>query len=111
LVVAVAAQVVALAAVLVGIVQAVAVVVMAQVPAQSHALAVVAMLVVVAPVIHVQHALPIRVLRVLLTHVQAVLQVHALQNQSLAVSVATLAVAKHDSPQSSPFCMESSRFR
>jgi hypothetical protein len=50
-----------------------------------------------------QHALQI--------HVQAVQQDHALPNQSLAVNAATLAATKHDSPQSSPFCMESSRFR
>jgi hypothetical protein len=59
----------------------------------------------------------IHALHVLLTHVQHVLEIHArplvhvLLNQNLAVNVETLAVAKNDSPSSSPFCMESSRFR
>ncbi len=107
---AVAVQVVAPAAALVATVQVAAVVVMVQVHAQSHALAAV-MQVVVAPAIRVQHAQPIRVLRVLLTHVQAVLRVHVLRSQRQAVNVVTLAVTNHESPQSSPFCMESSRFR
>jgi hypothetical protein len=58
-----------------------------------------------------QHAPLTHALRALQIHVQAVQQVHALPNQSLAVNAATLAATKHDSPQSSPFCMESSRFR
>jgi hypothetical protein len=59
----------------------------------------------------------IHALHVLQTHVQHVLEIHArplvhvLLNQNLAVNVETLAVAKNDSPSSSPFCMESSRFR
>jgi hypothetical protein len=58
--------------------------------------------------IHALHALLIHVLRVQPIHVQ---QVHVLLNQSLAVNVGTLAVAKNGSPKSSPFFMESSRFR
>jgi len=63
------------------------------------------------------------VLGILVQVVQRTHALHALQtlvqvdrlalvspNQSLAVNVATLAAAKHVSPQSSPFCMESSRF-
>jgi hypothetical protein len=45
--------------------------------------------------IHALHALLIHVLRALLTHVQ---EVHVLLNQSLAVNVGTLAVAKNGSP-------------
>jgi len=52
-----------------------------------------------AQLTHVQHDLLIHVLRVLLTHVQHVQRVvHVLLNQSLAVNVGTLAVAKNDSP-------------
>jgi hypothetical protein len=58
--------------------------------------------------IHALHALLTHVLRVQPIHVQ---QVHVLLNQSLAVNVGTLAVAKNGSPKSSPFFMESSRFR
>ena len=62
----------------------------------------------------VTHALavpPILVLHALRILVQVVQLALALQNQSLAANVATLAAAKYASPQSSPFCMESSRFR
>ena len=75
------------------------------------------MLVVVVQAIHVQLALLTHVLRVLLTHVRHALVTHVQQaarvllNQRPAVNVAALAVAKNDSPKSSPFCMESSRFR
>jgi hypothetical protein len=48
--------------------------------------------------IPVQRALLIHVLLVPLIHVRHVLQVHVLLNQSLAVNVGTLAVAKNDSP-------------
>jgi len=48
-----------------------------------------------ALLIHALHALLTHVLHALLTHV---LQVHVLLNQSLAVNVGTLAVAKNDSP-------------
>jgi hypothetical protein len=60
-------------------------------------------------VTHVLLVLPIHVLLALLTHVH--LLAHVLLNQKLAVSVEVLAVTKYDSPSSSPFCMESSRFR
>jgi hypothetical protein len=50
----------------------------------------------------------IHVQRVLLT---LVLQAHVSLSQKLVVNAETLAVAKYESPQSPPFCMESSRFR
>jgi hypothetical protein len=58
----------------------------------------------------------IRALRALLTHVQHALEIHVhllahvLLNQNLAVNVETSAVANHDSPASSQFSLESSRF-
>ena len=105
--------------------QVVVAVVMAQAHVLNRVLAVVVLVVEAAQAIiskraqlihvlltHVQHAQRIHVLRVLLTHVQHVQQVvHGLLNQRLAANVKTLAVAKNDSPKSSPFCMESSRFR
>jgi hypothetical protein len=98
--VAVAQAVVAVvpAAALVVIAQAVVAVVMAQVLVQSLALA------VVVQAIHVQPALLTHVLRVLLTHVQHALVIHVqqvvrvLRNLRLAANVATLAVAKNESP-------------
>jgi hypothetical protein len=97
-VVLVAAQAVALAA----IVQVVAVVVMAPAHALNHALvvavAVVVMLVVVVQAIPVQRVQQTHVLHVLPTPVPLDQQVHALLNQRLAANVGTLAVAKNDSP-------------
>jgi hypothetical protein len=61
---------------------------------------------------HALHALRTHVLLVaiaLVTHVR--LLVHVLLNPKLVVNVETLAAVKYDSPTSSPFCMESSRFR
>jgi hypothetical protein len=89
---------VAQAVALVAIALAVVAVVMAQALVQSLALA------AVVQAIHVQPALLTHVLRVLLTHVQHALVIHVqqvvrvLRNQRLAVNVATLAVAKNDSP-------------
>jgi len=85
-------------AALVVIALAVVAVVMAQALVQSLALA------AVVQAIHVQPALLTHVLRVLLTHVQHALVIHVqqvvrvLRSQRLAVNVATLAVAKNDSP-------------
>jgi hypothetical protein len=53
------------------------------------------MLVVVVHPIHVPRVLLIRVLRVLLIHVQ---RAHVLLNQSLVANAETLAVAKNESP-------------
>jgi hypothetical protein len=130
LVVAVAAIVqvaVAQVVAVVAIVQVAVVVVMVQAHALNLALVVAALAVAIVQVaiskrarlallthvlhvqpIHALHALLTHALHALLTHVQ---QVHVLLNQSLAVNVGTLAVAKNGSPKSSPFFMESSRFR
>jgi hypothetical protein len=122
LVVVAVVLVVALAVVAVVIALAVAAVVMAPVLVLSRALVVVAAVAVHRT--HILHALPTPVLRALLIHVQRVLltpvlpalpthvqQAHVLLSQNLAANAETLAVAKHESPQSPPFCMESSRFR
>jgi hypothetical protein len=125
LVVVAVVLVVALAVVAVVIALAVAAVVMAPVLVLSRALAVVVAVAAVAVHrTHILHALPTPVLRALLIHVQRVLltpvlpalpthvqQAHVLLSQNLAANAETLAVAKHESPQSPPFCMESSRFR
>jgi hypothetical protein len=109
-VVLVTAQAVALVAIAqVGV----AVVVMALEHALNLVLAAIK-IVEIALVIHVTHVLA--ALRILVLHapqtlVQVVQPALALRNQSQAANVATLAAAKHVSPQSSPFCMESSRFR
>ena len=96
---------------------------------QIHALR--ALLTHVLQVIHVQatvlaiHALRallthvlqvIHVLRALLTHVRLALEIPVhplapvLPNQNLVVNVETSAAANHDSPSSSQFSLESSRF-
>jgi hypothetical protein len=124
LVVVAVVLVVALAAVAVVIALAVAAVVMAPVLVLSRALAVVVVAAVAVHRTHILHALPTPVLRALLIHVQRVLltpvlpalpthvqQAHVLLSQNLAANAETLAVAKHESPQSPSFCMESSRFR
>jgi hypothetical protein len=111
--VVVVALVVAVVALVVA--EAVIVLVVAVVMVQAHALNL-ALVVEALAVAIVQVAISKRArldllthaLHALLTHVQ---QVHVLLNQSLAVNVGTLAVAKNGSPKSSPFFMESSRFR
>jgi hypothetical protein len=105
--------VVAPAVAVVVIALAVVAVVMALVLVLSRALVVV---VVVVHRTHIRHALLTHVLHALLTLVQRALlthvrQVHVLLSRNLAANAETLAVAKNESPQSSPFCMESSRFR
>jgi hypothetical protein len=114
LVVVAVVLVVAPAVAVVVIALAVVAVVMALVLVLSRALAVVVVVVVHrthirrALLTHVLHALLTLVRRALLTHVR---QAHVLLSQNLAANAETLAVAKNESPQSSPFCMESSRFR
>jgi len=116
-------------------------IVMVQVPAQSLALEVVAEVVAIAQatilnlalviLVHRATHVPLLVLIVLLIHALQVavaplthvlqaaialvihvrLLVHVLLNPKLVVNVEALAVTKHGSPSSPPFCMESSRFR
>jgi len=62
-------------------------------------------------VTHVLAALRILVQHALLILVQVAQLALALRNQSQVANVVTLAAAKYAPPQSSPFCMESSRFR
>jgi hypothetical protein len=132
---------VALVAVSVVVTVLVVAAVMVQVPAQSLALEVVAEVVLTAQatilnlalaiLVHRATHVPLLVLIVLLIHALQVgvaplthvlqvaialvihvrLLVHVLLNPKLVVNVEVLAVTKHGSPSSSPFCMESSRFR
>jgi hypothetical protein len=106
LVVVAVVLVVAPAVAVVVIALAVVAVVMALVLVLSRALAVV--VVVVVHRTHIRRALLTHVRHALLTLVR---QAHVLLSQNLAANAETLAVAKNESPQSSPFCMESSRFR
>ena len=104
------AQAIALAVALV----AIALVAVADVTALEHDLSLalgVIILVAIALVILVQRALQIHALTAPRIPVQNVQQVLALLNRSLVANDATLAATKNVSPSSSPFCMESSRFR
>jgi len=70
------------------------------------------LLALIVLLIHALRALATHVLlavTALVTHVR--LLAHVLLNPKLAVNVEALAVTKNGSPSSSPFCMESSRFR
>jgi len=134
LVVAVVAQaaVALVVALAVAIVLVAVVVVTVLVLAQSLALVAEAVVIALATISNLAQAIPVHLvthallvltvllihaLHVLLTHVQHVLEihvrplVHVLLNPKLAVNAEALAATKNASPSSSPFCMESSRFR